>query len=148
MEISLKWSLGRCFTCSSTKLYLPIKAKHPLSRIRIQMSEHQILNQLCWYSIHTMPLPSQRRNVRSCSRLRLTLVRFSMTCRILQMPRVAAQKLPAGLNLRRRLRGDDGLKQLLICGEVYPAVLVGGVPTLCQNCGHLTHFLTRIDKVQ
>ena len=46
------------------------------------------------------------------------LVRFSMTCRILRMPRVAAAKLPAGLNPQRRLWGDDGLKQLLLCGEL------------------------------
>ena len=70
----------------------------------------------------------------TCSRLRLTLVRFSMTCRILQMHRAAALKLPAGLKSGRRLGVDDGLKQLLVCGELYPAVLVGGVPLGCQKC--------------
>ena len=50
------------------------------------------------------------------------------------MHRAAALKLPAGLKSGRRLGVDDGLKQLLVCGELYPAVLVGGVPPGCQKC--------------
>ena len=50
------------------------------------------------------------------------------------MHRAAALKLPAGLKSGRRLGVDDGLKQLLVCGELYPAVLVGGVPSGCQKC--------------
>ena len=104
------------------------------ARMCSEMNIHQILYKLSHCSSNSMLHPPQRRNVWTCSRLRLTLVRFSMTCRILQMHRAAALKLPAGLKSGRRLGVDDGLKQLLVCGELYPAVLVGGVPPGCQKC--------------